>query len=104
MDFENALATIRGSTLSCNLQIPTPPAGQTLNYNQVNVIYTPSGGQPLELVYNSGCTGNGDGWHYDNPSAPTRIELCQNSCNTIQADKGAKLDIALGCATAGGVH
>jgi uncharacterized protein YegL len=103
-DLENALATIKGSQLSCEYKIPAPPAGQTLNYNQVNVVYTPSSGQSQTLTYNGSCSGNGQGWHYDNAQTPTKIEICPGSCTTIQADKSASIAIELGCATKGGVQ
>jgi len=103
-DFQNALATIKGSTLSCDLKLPTAPAGQTIDYTKVNVVYTPSTGAPQTLTYNANCSGNGQGWHYDNPKAPTKIQICTASCTTIQGDKSAKLDIELGCDTQGGVQ
>jgi hypothetical protein len=103
-DFQNALASIKGSTLGCEFQVPTAPAGQTVDYTKVNVVYTPSSGQPDTLTYNASCSGNGQGWHYDNPKAPTKIEICQASCTTIQGDASAKIDIELGCDTLGGVQ
>lgn len=99
-DFQKALAVIRGATISCDLQLPTPPAHQALDYGKVNVVYTGSNGQPSTLLYNANCSGNGQGWAYDDPVTPSRIQICAASCSTIQGDTlGATLDIALGCAT-----
>jgi hypothetical protein len=103
-DFQMALATIKGSTLSCEYQIPSAPKGQTLDIDKVNVIYTPSTGPAQTLPYNKTCSGNGQGWHYDDPTMPTKIEICPTSCTTIDADSGAKIDVELGCGTLGGVQ
>jgi hypothetical protein len=99
-EFENALSVIRGSTISCDLQLPTAPANQSLDFGKVNVGYTGSNGQATTLLYNQSCGGTGLGWAYDDPQVPTRIQICPASCTTIQGDTlGATLDIALGCAT-----
>jgi len=99
-DFEAALGVIRGATISCDLQLPTSPTNQKLDFGKVNVVYTGSGGQTTTLPYNRDCSGGGAGWNYDNPQAPTRIQVCPSSCATIQGDTlGASLGIALGCAT-----
>jgi hypothetical protein len=99
-EFENALAVIRGATISCDLQLPAAPANQSLDFGKVNVQYTGSGGSTNTLLYNQSCGGNGLGWAYDDPMMPSRIQICPASCTTIQGDTlGATLDIALGCAT-----
>jgi hypothetical protein len=99
-EFQNALAVIRGATISCDLQLPSAPTNQSLDFGKVNVQYTGSNGQANTLFYNQSCAGNGLGWAYDDPQTPTRIQICPSSCATIQGDTlGATLDIALGCAT-----
>jgi von Willebrand factor type A domain len=99
-DFQTALSTIRGNTLSCELQLPMPPAGKTLDPTTVNVLFTPSGGSAMTLTYDQNCAGTND-WHYDNPASPTEIILCQSTCATVQADSSAKIDIVTGCVTNG---
>lgn len=97
--FLAAIKTIQG-TLGCSYAIPAPSGGQTINYGEVNVVFTPAGGQPTTLTYSADCS-NPDGWHYDNPQSPTQIDLCTQSCGTAKADQGAKMDIVFGCATNG---
>lgn len=97
-----ALSSIRSKTASCDFPLPSPPNGETLDINAVNVEYTPAGGTTETLTYSKDCA-TGDGWHYDNPSAPTQIELCANTCNTVKTQATGKVDIAFGCATKGGV-
>jgi hypothetical protein len=61
-------------------------------------MYTPGSGGPTNLpkVVNAAAC-NGPGWYYDNNVNPTTIELCPNSCSTVQADPAGKIDIELGC-------
>jgi len=102
-DLTAALSQIRGASLSCEYAVPAPPAGQTLDVNKVNVQFTLQGGQPETLPYSADCS-NAKGWRYDNATAPTKIQLCQNACDNVKSVAGttAKLDVVLGCKTEGG--
>ncbi len=99
-DFLTALEQIRGLVLSCDFAIPSPPAGQTLDYKSVNVLFTPSSGAAEQLLYDSACS-TGVGWRYDDPTAPTKIELCPGSCTDVRQDHGGRMDVIFGCATSG---
>ena len=74
---------------------------QTIDPSLVNVTYTPGSGGNTETIGKvdgpDACE-NG-GWYYDNPANPTAIELCETTCNDVQSDGAAKLNIVLGCAT-----
>ncbi len=96
-DLVRAMADIRQSALSCDYKIPLPPAGETLDKDKVNVVYSPKGGAAQTLSYNATCSG-GSGWRYDDASAPTRILMCEGSCGTIKSQPG-QVDVAFGCAT-----
>jgi hypothetical protein len=91
---------IRNSA-SCTYQIPLPASGGA-NFNQVNVVFTPNGGNALTIP-NVGtkamCPATGDGWYYDDPNNPTAILLCATTCGTVQADASGTVDITLGCNT-----
>lgn len=100
-DFQKALEKIRGQALSCDLALPKPPDGKSLDINAVNVVAT-LGGKEEVLSYNKDCKG-GTGWHYDDPNSPKLVQLCPTSCSAIRADSGGKVAIAFGCATKGGV-
>jgi hypothetical protein len=97
-DFLAAINQIRGAALPCDLEIPPPPENETLDPTLVNVTFTPPGGSTT-LFYQSADCASDLGWRYDNPDAPTRIELCPNACQTVKAGAGGKLDVAFGCAT-----
>jgi hypothetical protein len=103
--FLTALDTIRGAHLACEFQIPQPMAGQTLDYNFVNVKFTNEGKtSDVFFVHDAaGCDSTTGGWYYDADPAkadPTRIIACPASCTAFQAATGASsVGIALGCMT-----
>lgn len=92
-----AIKAIKQQALACDYTIPTPTDGQRLDHTKVNVQYAPQAGSPSTLSYNQSCAG-GTGWQYDNADSPTRILLCDSSCNTVKT-AGGKVDIVYGCAT-----
>lgn len=95
--FTKAINQIKASALSCDYKIPAAPAGSTFDRSKVNVQHTPVGGAPDTLTYNQACSG-GTGWKYDDANNPTRILLCDGSCDGVKAKDG-KVDILFGCAT-----
>lgn len=97
---QSALDQIRSTTLSCFFDIPPAPAGQTIDTNAVNVAYTPTGGGEEILTYSKDCS-QPNAWRYDNPTAPSKIELCGSMCSSAQKDPGGKITLAFGCATKG---
>jgi hypothetical protein len=102
-DFLAAVAQIKSMALACDYKIPSAPPGMTLDPNQVNVVYTPTGAAKQTLSYNKDCGGTATGWHYDNPTHPTKIEMCPDSCTAVNSGTGGRVDIVLGCSTQGGV-
>lgn len=99
-EFSTALSQIRGASLACEYALPQAPAGQTLDYQKVNVQYSAGGGAAQTLKYSDTCTAS-DGWRYDNAQSPTKILLCQSACDKAKADGAAKIDLVLGCQTNG---
>jgi hypothetical protein len=100
-EFLAALNTIRGTALGCTYQIPLPSNG-AINYQEVNIVYTPGGGSPMTIPQVSGasaCPAMGNAWYYDNPSMPTEIILCSSTCGTVEADAKGSVGITLGCST-----
>jgi hypothetical protein len=101
--FIDALNAIRGAALACEYLIPQPEAG-VVDYQKVNVEYTPGGGgapEPLLYYPDAGsCPASGDGWYYDIPptaGTPTKILLCPGTCTKVKADKDGKIDVKFGC-------
>ena len=94
-DFLKTLSKIRGAALPCELAIPKPPVGQTLDFAKVNLSLDASG-KKEDLPQGSDCT-SGAGWRYDDPKAPTKILLCPSTCDAAKG--GGKLAVSFGCAT-----
>lgn len=97
--FSQKMAEIRASALACEFLLPPPPAGEVLDVAKVAVNYTPGGGVASQIpkATNAADCGSGDGWYYDNAVTPTKIILCPASCQTVQSDGEAKVDVLFGC-------
>jgi len=98
--FEDALKKIQGAALGCTYVIPSPKPGQSIDYAKVNVQITTGGKPPTGLGYAdspAACDPALGGWFYDDPASPKQIKLCPASCNAVQGDGKAQVDILLGC-------
>ena len=96
-----ALKAIRGdASIPCQLKIPEPEGGTQLNYKLVNVAFQDSS-CTLSTIYNvpsaASCDASG-GWYYDNPDAPSSVNLCGASCDQVSAP-GGRLAFTVGCQT-----
>jgi len=93
-------AVVSGARVSCELAMPTPPMGQTLDTALVNVRYLPGGvapGDTIPKVNSAADCGAAGGWYYDDPVAPTKIIMCPTTCDNVQNDPAANLKVELGC-------
>lgn len=99
VQLKDALNAVRGKALGCELIVPAPAPGKTLDPEKVNVVYRPGDGSGSRILpYSQDCS-NKDGWTYDNVTAPTRITLCATSCALAQNDPEGRLEVVLGCET-----
>ena len=98
-----ALNAIRGTAaIPCELSLPQPQNGQRVNFDQVNVSFSPDGSNPQTIYYVedvSKCDPVNGGWYYDNRQAPTKIILCDATCRAVTSVTTGQLDMQLGCAT-----
>jgi Mg-chelatase subunit ChlD len=104
-DFDQALADalteIAGRALSCELQMPRPDAGQA-DPRFLNVVYSPADGSPPRLILKDDrvpCDRGADGWQLSEDT--TKIEICGPTCDKVRADRGARVDVVLGCPVQG---
>ncbi len=98
MDIQAAVVT--GSQVSCEITIPQPSQGGSIDPSQVAVKYLAGGvgpGVTLPQAASAQACGTNEGWYYDDPNAPTKIILCPATCATVQADPGANVKLDLGC-------
>lgn len=86
--------------LPCVYEIPEPPAGMALDYDEVNVEHTPEGGPTARFprAADEAACGGASAWYYDDPATPTQIRLCPAACTAVTAGPGS-VDVRLGCAT-----
>ena len=97
-----ALNGIRDAQVACEFQMPESNNGQPVNPAQINVLYTMGGTTeqiPIGQVPGADSCGPKAAWYYDTPSNPTKIILCPSTCNAVQQDTAAKIEILVGCST-----
>jgi hypothetical protein len=96
-----AFKQIQKSAIGCEYAIPQPQ-GQVLDYNKVNVQYTPGLGGTKVFVNVAdlgACDPVTGGWYYDDNANPQKIILCPASCEVASSDANGKVDVVLGCET-----
>jgi hypothetical protein len=106
-----AKQVLTASQVSCSVAMPVAPAGQTLDPARVNVAVSSNdaadGKHMLAQVPGAQACATGAGWYYDDPSAPTHVELCPASCAEMNAVEDATVrgaDVIFGCETVHVVH
>jgi hypothetical protein len=102
--FVDTMNAIRAkSMVPCQYALPKAPSGQMLDPTKVNVEYVPPGaatGMTIPGVTMQTCDPAAGGWYYDNPNAPTKINLCPATCTAVTtAQVGGEINISVGCAT-----
>jgi len=99
-DFLKAVDAIRGSAISCNLEVPKAPDGRTFLKDHV-IVSTTEGDETTDLTYDEACKADG-AWHYDSTDKPTQVILCPDTCTKLQdaqlADASkAKVQVGFTC-------
>lgn len=97
--FVQALESFSAQARACGLLIPDP--GGPLDPALVNVVHTPDGGSPTMLpqAAQAAACGADPGWYYDHPNDPVKIHLCPASCDAVEQDPNATIEVAFGCPT-----
>ncbi len=99
-EFTDAIHTIRKTALACEYPIPATPDGSPLDYGKVNVLYSYDNQQDLfRYVGNVGnCSFASDhGWYYDDADMPTKVILCDQTCDRVQSSDNGEIDVQFGC-------
>lgn len=91
----NAIRTIHGEVLPCAAAIPSPPPGRHFDRQKVAVEYV-VGDQVTTIDYDATCSDR-QGWRYDDPEQPQRVELCELTCSQIQRLQVASLRVVFAC-------
>jgi Mg-chelatase subunit ChlD len=97
--FRAALKTIRLVAVACEYEIPDVK-NATILYDKVNVTFRLGQEPPSAVGYvkNASLCNNG-GWHYDDEAAPTSINLCPSTCDSLQVLDEVEVEVVYGCAT-----
>lgn len=92
---------IMETPLECEWSVPAPNPGEAFKADLVNVRFTQDEGvEPVTfglVASPDACGSQAIAWHYDDPSAPSRLIACPETCNAIKAAPRGKIDILLGC-------
>lgn len=92
-----ALGSIRNATRNCTFTVPMPPEGKQLDYDQVNVRYTTTAGEVIDVQRDPSMTECNQGWQYS--ADQTQINLCGDLCETVKQEADGMMQILLGCKT-----
>jgi hypothetical protein len=98
MLFDALEDAVRSTTSPCEFELPSPPTGQTLDVDAVQVLLTPAGTAARELPRTdalAACSTN-EAWGYVAGATPARVALCPSACDTLRL--GGDLSIRFGCA------
>ena len=96
----NNIANDIVTTLGCEYPVPAPPEGETLDPDEVNVLYTPRGGGPTEFIPRDNtapCDAGANGWQWN--AAKDTILLCGEACERVKGDPEGNVEIKFGCET-----
>ncbi|HKO94231.1 MAG TPA: hypothetical protein VJU61_23920 [Polyangiaceae bacterium] len=87
--------------LPCQWEIPAPEAGEVFDPERVNVAVSLPGAEPETLsgVAQAQDCGADGGWYYDDPTLPSSIHACPSSCEFLEAQTEARVDLLFGCKT-----
>jgi Mg-chelatase subunit ChlD len=98
-ELADALRTIsQDRTLSCQYDIPTNTSGDgRVDLNKVNVTFTDGDGEEITVLRDDSeaCDDGAEGWQYSEDR--TKILLCGDICDAVQADDEGEVRIVLGC-------
>jgi len=94
----SALRSMRDSLQACRYAVPPIPGANPVAADvSVSFALAPST-TPTQLdrvAAESAC--NGHGFHVDDPSKPTQVQLCPVSCNAVHSEKTAYVEVTAGC-------
>jgi len=106
-EFVAAMQKIRaGDGLPCAYPVPAVDAGKIVDFEKVNLDYTPGlnfGSPDVAPLYRvngqAKCPTDRLAWYYDDNAPPQTILLCSPTCQKIKQDIGGQLVMAVGCQT-----
>jgi hypothetical protein len=101
-NFAAAMNAIRGeAALPCRYELPSTSGGRPLDYGLVNVASTSGAdaGTLAQVPDRASCDSTNGGWYYDDPMAPTSVNLCDRTCTNVERDPTSVVQVLIGCKT-----
>ena len=101
-DLLEALKQIQLTAVACSYLLPTESAeGEAIDPDLVNVAYSTGGASETigQVANEAACASAVNAWYYDDPNDPSTIEFCPQTCELIQGEAAAEVEIVFGCAT-----
>jgi hypothetical protein len=93
-----AMGVIEGSQVQCSFAAPEPPMGELLDLERVVVLYEPGTGGSTTFSRVAAAGDCADGAFYVEGST---ITLCDQTCQAVQADSEAHLEVHVACQSPG---
>jgi len=90
-----AEGVVEDTTVACDFAIPDAPEGEALDLSTVEVSYTPSSAAAQVLRQTADPSQCDDASFYIDGDS---IQLCPDTCEVVQADSGASVEVLFGCA------
>ncbi|WP_441286009.1 vWA domain-containing protein [Sorangium sp. KYC3313] len=91
----NALVSIRGEALPCDVTVPIAGVSDPAS---VSVVYENAAGVETTLTPRAGVGSCGaGGWYFD--SGNTHVKLCPTTCSTVRENPGGKVRAVVPCTT-----
>jgi hypothetical protein len=102
--FEAVASRVVSTSARCEWPLPEPPAGQKVEIGRLNVDVRDERGATRRVGYvpsREACarTDDGEGWYFDDPSAPSMMQACPVTCEALEALSFGEVAIELGCET-----
>ena len=92
-----ALQQIATRLRSCEFPIPAPPAGQVLDADLVNVLFTAKNGVTETIARDPSAADCSEGWQYS--ANGQNIVLCGDACDRVRVDPESTVEVLFGCET-----
>jgi hypothetical protein len=101
--FDAISDSMLSSALSCEWKIPTPPEGETFDTSKVNVQFKNNANGKVHNIgwvpNKEACAKVENGWYYNKEKNPTKVIVCEQTCDWIQSKEEGSITITFGCET-----
>lgn len=91
---EVANGVVDSVSLPCNFAVPAPPMGETIDFDRMVVVFSPTGGDPISLTRVADAAScMPDAWYLDGD----QIVLCPDTCDVASADETGQVKVHVAC-------